>query len=94
MSVPPSMANAYSTVAVTPPGQLLSEFPLPLAQSIQPLGPVASAPTVPEIPRYLELLAYGMAHMGWNMADFDVYRLRLAYPMLSTVTMVSFPKQH
>lgn len=81
-------------VADTTPGMLLSEFSLPLAQSIQPLGPASSAPTVPEIPRYAEMLNYGMAHMGWNIADFDLYRLRIAYPMLSTVTMVSFPKQH
>ncbi|MGC4046577.1 MAG: hypothetical protein QM758_22525 [Armatimonas sp.] len=81
-------------VADTTPGQLLSDFALPLAQTIQPLGPASVAPTVPEIPRYAEMLAYGMARMSWNIADFDLYRLRIAYPMLSTVTMVSFPKQH
>lgn len=79
-------------VAATDPGNLLHNFTLPLAQSIQPLGAVSAMPAVPEIPRYREMLSYGIDHMGWKITEFDLYRLRIAYPMLSTDTVVSFEK--
>jgi hypothetical protein len=81
-------------VASTNPGDLLGNFPLPLAQSIQSLGAAVTAPAIPEIPRYREMWSYGMVHMGWQIADFDLYRLRIAYPILSADTMVNFAKPH
>lgn len=79
-------------VAATAPDHLFSNFSLPLAQSIQSLGAAATAPAVPEIPRYREMWTYGIAHMEWRITDFDLYRLRIAYPILSADTMVSFAK--
>ena len=38
-----------------------------------------------ESPQYMEVLRYASGRLGWNLDDFDVYRLRIEYPLLHSM---------
>jgi hypothetical protein len=77
-------------VAESRTNRLLSEFPLPLSQKVQALGAATQSAPLLEVSRYREMLDYGLRRKGWRAEDFDLYRLRLEYPVLSTVVMIRF----
>ena len=50
----------------------------------------ADAATLTEFSRYPEMLRYAGERLGWDLADFDLHRLRLPYPILGTSTRLYF----
>ncbi len=53
------------------------------------LGPADTASLV-ELPRYGEMLRFASGKVGWSLADFDVYRLKMSYPMMGTAARMFF----
>lgn len=43
-----------------------------------------------EMPRYGELLRYGTKKMGWELSEFDVWRVKVAYPILNSAVRIWF----
>lgn len=66
----------------------------PIDERIKAEGP-AHAADLAETPRYPELLQFAAERLGWSLADFDLYRLRIPYPIMGTATRMYFydPKQ-
>jgi hypothetical protein len=54
------------------------------------LGSANVAASNPDVPRYAELLTYAFARVDWDARDFDVYRFRMSYPILHSVTRIDF----
>jgi hypothetical protein len=51
-------------------------------EKVIPLGPASSLSPSMDVPRYPELMKHAFSCLGWNAAEFDVYRVRLQYPVL------------
>lgn len=58
---------------------------LPMFDRCMRLGPATRHATLDEAPSYAPALSYAAGVMGWDLADFDLYRLRLPYPILHSV---------
>ena len=43
-----------------------------------------------EVPRYTEILRYVHGCLGWKLEDFDLYRVRIEYPLLHTRIAMGF----
>lgn len=50
----------------------------------------ADAANLAEFPQYRAMLQHATAKVGWNLSDFDVYRLRMAYPIMGAVHRTFF----
>ncbi len=57
--------------------------PFPLDESVVMIGP-ADEVDLAEVPRYAEMLQYAAASADWNLREFDVYRLRIPYPVMGS----------
>lgn len=62
----------------------------PIYEKVNLMGRASVAAAVPEVPRYRGQLNYVFQQLGWNPEEFDVYRVRLAYPILHTLARISF----
>ena len=58
-------------------------------EDIMPLGP-ADAAELAEFPQYGALLGHTAGKVGWDLGDFDIYRLRMAYPIMGAVHRTFF----
>lgn len=58
---------------------------LPFRENVAFLGRGVSAARNREVLQYTNLLEYVCGHMKWNPNDFDVYSLRIDYPLLDTM---------
>jgi len=63
---------------------------LPFHERITRVDGGAAAAYLREPPRYLELLRAVTEQVGWNLDDFDVYRVRIEYPLLYTALLLTF----
>ena len=43
-----------------------------------------------DVPRYSELLQYGADAAGWDLSEFDVYRFKMAYPIMFSEVRIFF----
>jgi hypothetical protein len=50
----------------------------------------ADAAELVEVPQYAELLRYGADHVGWDLSEFDVYRVRMPYPIMFSAVRIFF----
>jgi hypothetical protein len=50
----------------------------------------ASAVNLAEFPQYRALLQHAAARAGWDLSEFDVYRLRVPYPIMGAVHRLFF----
>lgn len=57
---------------------------LPLAENVEFLGSGADAVHAAEVPRYPEMARFALDRVGWPEREFDVYRLRVPYPLIPT----------
>lgn len=55
------------------------------------IGEGAGSAVLAEVPGYRELLLEACAARGWSPEDFDVYRVRMAYPPLSSIVSIRYP---
>jgi len=64
------------------------EDALPLPERITPLGRGVSMAQAPDIPGYVELASTVFDHLGANATDYDLYRIRMAYPPMPVTVMM------
>ncbi|MFI4882898.1 MAG: hypothetical protein ACIAQU_09980 [Phycisphaerales bacterium JB064] len=58
-------------------------------EQVQHLGKGLASVHSPDAPGYARLLRYTFDACGWNTDEFELYRVRMAYPPLSTSVMIS-----
>jgi hypothetical protein len=63
---------------------------LPFHERITRVDGGAAAAYLRESPRYLELLRAVTEQVGWTLDEFDVYRVRIEYPLLYTALLLTF----
>ena len=78
----------------------IGEVPSPVTcEEWQRLGPPEAVPYLgkgpsvlyaPDVPRYPEMGQYVFDRLGWDGRRFDVYRLRVDYPVLPSTVVVQF----
>ena len=64
--------------------------PLPFAERIGRIEGGAAGAYLREGPNYLTLLGDVTTQLGWRLDDFEVYRLRIEYPLLYTALLLTF----
>jgi hypothetical protein len=63
---------------------------LPFRERIVRLESGVDGARTREVPQYIELLQFICDRLGWKIEDFDVYRLRVEYPILHTKITTDF----
>jgi hypothetical protein len=61
---------------------------LPVSEKIEHLGHGVSAARTPDIPGYAQLLRSVFANAGWNPEEFDLFRIRMAFPPMPTSVVI------
>lgn len=64
---------------------------LPVDEAVHYLGKGPAVTATPDVPRYPELASYVFRRLGWDGERFDVYRVRLRYPVLSSSVVLRHP---
>jgi hypothetical protein len=64
---------------------------IPLAAEVERLGRGLDAVPAGELPRYRELIEHVHDRLGWRAEGFEVYRLRVRYPVTPSMVVVEFP---
>ena len=64
---------------------------IPMADTLQFLGAGVEVARTPDIPQYVDMLNHSLAQAGWNLGEFDVYRLRMQYPPIPATAEISRP---
>lgn len=64
---------------------------LSIGESVQRLGRSESAAYTPHVPSYGEMIAWVCNRLGWQRDHFDLYRVRLEYPVIPSTARFLFP---
>lgn len=64
---------------------------VPVRETMQHLGRASDLLHTPEIPRYTDMTAHVFERLGWEPGQFDVYRLRLEYPIMLSEVRLTHP---
>ena len=64
---------------------------LKIRERIEYLGRGLAGIASDDVPRGTELIAQLCGGIGWNCRDFDVYRLRMEFPLMHSVVRVAVP---
>jgi hypothetical protein len=64
---------------------------VPIRERMLFLGKASDLLHTPEIPRYADMTEHMFDRLGWEAAQFDVYRLRLEYPIMLSEVRLSHP---
>jgi hypothetical protein len=43
-----------------------------------------------EVPHYIDMISFICDKLKWRIEDFDVYRIRIEYPLVHTNTFTDF----
>jgi len=70
--------------------QAVRRVALPLRERIAELGPADRLAGSPDEPRLAEMLRTACDRAGWDLAEFDAYRVRVQYPVLHSVLRMFF----
>ena len=63
---------------------------LPLRELVVYMGKGPSVLQTLDVPRYPEMAQYAFDRLGWDGEKFDVYRCRVAYPVMPSSVVVRF----
>lgn len=63
---------------------------LPLRETVTFLGRGREVLGTNDVPQYEQLIRYAMDRTGWDIEEFDVYRLRIEYPAMPSSVVVHF----
>jgi hypothetical protein len=63
----------------------------PIYERVECLGSAVKAAPVPESPSYRRMMEYAFARLQWDLSEFDVFRLRIPYPVLNTRVRIACP---
>lgn len=66
---------------------------LPIREGIQYLGSGRPAWQIPDVESHDELVQTALNEVGWNPVEFDVFRIRIEYPVLHSVVRMGFEVQ-
>jgi hypothetical protein len=58
---------------------------------VQFLGKASESGETPDWPHYSAMLRFGCEKMGWDLSEFDTYRVRIPYPMMHSMIALQFP---
>ena len=61
----------------------------PVEEGVTKLGR-ADTVNLAEFPQYRALLQHAAGRVGWQLSEFDVYRLRVPYPIMGAVHRMFF----
>ncbi|MGD8450724.1 MAG: hypothetical protein PVJ57_02800 [Phycisphaerae bacterium] len=64
---------------------------LPLQDQVESLGGGPYVAPMPEMPRYAEMIQHCGDRLGWNLEQFDCYRVRVQYPPVPAALVVHSP---
>ncbi|MFG0253016.1 MAG: hypothetical protein ACF8NJ_09105, partial [Phycisphaerales bacterium JB038] len=67
---------------------------LPIDEPLQHLGRAMSATYSPQVPRYTELVEWVYQRLGWRREEFDLYRVRLEFPVIPSSARFFFNLPH
>jgi len=65
-------------------------YRLPTTDVVQRIRGGAMGVRTAEIPRYADLIPYLFERLGWDADRFDLYRARIAYPIIPSAAIMSF----
>ena len=63
---------------------------LPLGEVLREITDSGPKYVIPEFPRYSEMVEYTCRKVGWNLADFRVFRMRVEYPPVPAVAVIRY----
>jgi hypothetical protein len=89
-------STVYSELSVqpwfdTPQAKRRDQDVLPFSETVEYLGAGPTVIHTPDIPRYEEMMQFAFGKLGWDIDPCDVYRVRVAYPVIATALTVRFP---
>jgi len=64
---------------------------LPVDEAVDYLGKGPGGIATADVPRYAELARYVFERLGWDGERFDVYRVRVAYPVVPSIVVMRHP---
>ncbi len=64
-------------------------FQFPVYEEIQYIGSGADCTFSNDIPRYPDLARLACKAQGWDADEFDVYRMKMAYPILNAMVRIA-----
>ncbi|MBW7906136.1 MAG: hypothetical protein LC135_16775 [Phycisphaerae bacterium] len=64
---------------------------LPVHEGVRYLGCGPEVVRTPEVPRYTRLIEYAFERLGWDGRQFDVYRVRLQFPVVPSAVLLKHP---
>ncbi|HVZ95211.1 MAG TPA: hypothetical protein VG797_11945 [Phycisphaerales bacterium] len=68
---------------------------IPIAEEPTMIRGVSSVTPTPDVPRWPDVIGHVLAERGWTGRTFDLFRLRVAYPLLHANVMVDvLPQKH
>lgn len=68
-----------------------SAIQLPVRDDVQYLGTGRAVWQIPDVQEHAEMVQSSLDEIGWNPAEFDVFRLRIEYPVLHSAVRTGFP---
>jgi hypothetical protein len=91
----PTLGKLKPQLQVVPSsdGNLIAELARPTTrfphnETVVNMGSVPEVAPVGDISRYSEILATAYKQVGWDPAEFDVYRVTIPYPILGTDAVI------
>ncbi|MEZ6015511.1 MAG: hypothetical protein R3F49_10380 [Planctomycetota bacterium] len=66
------------------------EHSLPVTEQCERIGVATDVLAACEVPRYGAMRDFVFQRLGWDPAEFDVHRLRVEYPVLSSIVLMRF----
>ncbi|MFN8547231.1 MAG: hypothetical protein U0527_04480 [Candidatus Eisenbacteria bacterium] len=76
---------------INSPVTMAEDDRLPVGDTIEALGAGVGAARTSDVPGYLELVRWTFDRLGWDATQFDLYRVRMAYPPVPASVMVRHP---
>ena len=85
---PRLLVFAYATGTDAP--KVMQSLALPLREQIVPIGRADQIAQTPDDPDFPDMLGACAERAGWDLSEFDGYRVRIQYPVLHTVVRQFF----
>ncbi len=89
-AVRPEAFNFRQTFGDSDHAIALSAPQFPVRDSLARLGTGRAAWQMPGIDSHDALIQYSMDELGWNPAEFDVFRIHVEHPVLHSVIRIAF----
>ncbi len=64
---------------------------LPMHESVQYLGCGPDVMGSPGVPHYARMMGYAFERLGWDARQFDLYRVRLQFPVIPAAALLTHP---